>query len=380
MPIALNVNPSQSATNVIANYGLAAGVRQGLVAVIKAAPPANKAAAIAALSASDAGAADAFATDLQNYSHGGTIKTAIDALFGRNRPRDAEDFVALLADNEKQLLKNAIWYPAGQQTTVCATDNDLIESLKTFKRLDQLYRWAPGVKSSVYSVPKIDVNPFPGLNLLLANPVVAKVIMQQRQKQSQLALARVTPSNGFLGLPIPFMQSPNSVSVMFRGGSAEMAELDPSFPVEMRGAGYSIAHMRGGNWMVGTASSPTMWRPVSDDSFISTSLRQALATLNQSLDLKNASLDQPTQDKVENLIKELERAEKKVKDYRDQLNTFNNAISTGQASVDNQKNMDVNTVKTTVDAYNNWMKSRQKLENKLFRVVIALGGKVQTFP
>jgi hypothetical protein len=163
-----------------------------------------------------------------------------------------------------------------------------------------------------------------------------------------------------------------SVSVLFKGGASgydafDPSVLDPVMPIEMRGAGYAVAHMRGGHFplMLGTVGSPTQWRPISDDSFISLSLRQALDSLNNTLKTKHASLDPATKTNVDTLITQLEAAEKAVKDERDNLNSFNNAIATGSANVQGKKNID------------NAMKNRQKLENKLFRVVIALGGKVQ---
>jgi hypothetical protein len=49
---------------------------------------------------------------------------------------------------------------------------------------------------------------------------------------------------------------------------------------------------------------------------------------------------------------------------------------TPDADVKNKTNITMPTVIKTAEAYNQSMKNRQKLENKLFRVVIALGGKV----
>ena len=88
---------------------------------------------------------------------------------------------------------------------------------------------------------------------------------------------------------------------------------------------------------------------------------------------------------TDNLVTQLENAEKLVKEERDRLNTFNSAIATGSANIPqgskkHNTKIDTDTLSRTVDSYNAAMKNRQKLENKLFRVVIALGGKVQTFP
>jgi hypothetical protein len=332
-----------------------------------------------------AGGPDAFATALLNTPN--ALRGELPKIFGLNTPTTVKEFVILLPENEKKNLMNAIYWPTGQipgpNMTVCTTDNDLLEALETSSALKAfLKNLAPKSRNS-WSAPGIKVNPFNGLNLLLSNPNVARVVMDQRKKQTALAAARVIPSGGLFGLPLPFMHNP-SVSVLFRGGGGsdefDTASLNPEMPIEMRGFGYEVAHMRGGfgfPLMLGTVGSPTQWRPVSDDSFISLSLRQALDSLNDTLKTKNASLDGPTKNNVDTLITQLEAAEKAVKDARDDLNTFNNAIATGSANVQGKKNIDSATLSRTVDAYNNAMKNRQKLENKLFRVVIALGGKVQ---
>jgi len=332
-----------------------------------------------------AGGPDAFATALLNTPN--VLSTELKNMFGLNTPTSVKEFVILLPENEKKNLMNAIYWPLGQMPgpnqTVCTTDNDLLEALETSSVLKTfLKNNAPTVRRP-WAAPGIRVNPFAGLNLLLSNPNVAQVVMDQRKRQSALAQARVIPSGGLFGLPLPFMHSP-SVSVLFKGGASgydafDPGVLDPVMPIEMRGAGYAVAHMRGGQFplMLGTVGSPTQWRPVSDDSFISQSLRQALDSLNDTLKTKNASLDGQTKNNVDTLVLQLEQAEKAVRDARDDLNTFNNAIATGSANVQGKKNINTETLGRTVDAYNNAMKNRQKLENKLFRVVIALGGKVQ---
>jgi len=326
------------------------------------------------------GGPDAFADTLERNP--GSLSTEFKNIFGLNMPSSIKEFVLLLPENEKKDLMNAIYWPPDQTVTVCTTDNDLLEALERAPALvAHLKATAP--KPNAFRTPGIKVNPFTGLNLLLANPNVARVVMDQRKKQTALALARVIPSGGLFGLPLPFMHQP-SVSVLFKGGANgtdgfDTGSLNPEMPIEMRGTGYAVAHMRGGQFpfMIGTVSSPTAFRPVSDDSFISLSLRQALDSLNDTLATKKASLDPATKTNVDTLINQLEAAEKAVKDERDRLNTFNNAIATGSAIVQGKKNINTADLTRTVEAYNNAMKNRQKLENKLFRVVIALGGKVQ---
>jgi hypothetical protein len=330
-----------------------------------------------------AGGPDGFATALLNTPN--VLRNELKKIYGLNVPSTIKEFVILLPENEKKNLMNAIYWPLGQiagpNQTVCTTDNDLLEALETSSSLKAFLKGLASRSTQSWTAPGINVNPYNGLNLLLSNPNVARIVMDQRKKQTALAQARVIPSGGLFGLPLPFMHQP-SVSVLFRGGGSDAFDpsiLDPIMPIEMRGSGYAVAHMRGGQFpiMLGTVGSPTQWRPVSDDSFISLSLRQALDSLNNTLETKKASLDSATKTNVDNLITQLEAAEKAVKDERDNLNTFNNAISTGSADVQNKKHINTATLTRTVEAYNNAMKNRQKLENKLFRVVIALGGKVQ---
>jgi len=333
-----------------------------------------------------AGGPDAFATALLNTPN--VLRSQLKKIYGLNVPSTIKEFVILLPENEKKNLMNAIYWPLGQiagpNQTVCTTDNDLLEALETSSVLKAFLKGLATRSTKSWVAPGIAVNPYNGLNLLLSNPNVARVVMDQRKKQTALAAARVIPSGGLFGLPLPFMHQP-SVSVLFKGGANgvdgfDTSSLNPEMPIEMKGFGYEVAHMRGGfgfPMMLGTVGSPTQWRPISDDSFISLSLRQALDSLNDTLKTKNASLDNATKTNVDTLVLQLEAAEKAVKDARDDLNTFNNAIATGSANVQNKKNIDTATLGRTVDAYNNAMKNRQKLENKLFRVVIALGGKVQ---
>jgi hypothetical protein len=138
--------------------------------------------------------------------------------------------------------------------------------------------------------------------------------------------------------------------------------------------------MRGGmgGVVIGTTSSPTQWRPIDDNSFISASLRAAYAQLKANLKAQGAELAVDVDAEVNKNITDLENAEKAVRANRDKLNSMNNAIATGYKAASGST-VDVAEITAATQSYNAAMKNRQKLENKLFRVVIALGGK-QVYP
>lgn len=316
------------------------------------------------------------------------------AVIGNAAPRNVHDFVHSFNESNQDILLGVFVDPSAPVTASAASGLTLKQTGKSIADLIKLlednsdsakkirtFLATNGAVEPTFTHQQIEVNPNNGLNLLLANPMVAAVVMEQRKRQSELALARVAHSAPMFGAPFgaPFgaFNGPQ-ISVQLMKGGQLPNDLNPEFPIEMRGAGYAMAQMRGGQLplMLGTISSPTSWRPVSDSSFISASLKAALASLEQSLTAKGATLADATKTQVAKLITDLEAAEKAVKESRDELNTFNNAIASGNANVKDQKNIDSTTVTRTVEAYNMAMKSRQKLENKLFRVVIALGGKV----
>ena len=314
----------------------------------------------------------------------------LNKIIGNATPRNVHDFVHSFSEANQKLLcdsvvdPNAPNAPSGPTGAVVGSVSDLIKILEgnsTEAKALRLFLATNGTVEGTFLPQQIEVNPSVGLNLLLANPMVAAVVMEQRKRQSELAYARVAQPANIFGMPIPFNGHQVSVQLM-RGGNQD--NLNPEFPIEMRGSGYAIAHMRGGQFplMLGTLGSPTSWRPVSDSSFISASLKAALASLEQSLKSKKSDLQQDTKTQITGLITALEAAEKAVKDKRDQLNNYNNAIAAGNTrNIEDRKGdsaIKTEEITATVEAYNNAMKSRQKIENKLFRVVIALGGKVQS--
>lgn len=299
-------------------------------------------------------------------------KSVLQQLMGFNNPTSVREFVAFLADNERNELAKAFQHPSGSGSCN-GDDGALVQVLEGSAALEKyLDGKKPRGSKTTYVPPAIStlINK-PGLHLLLANPVVNAVVMAQRKAQTAAAMARpIVPAPSPFGLPIP-----GGLTIRLSGGALE--ELDPAYPIEMRGAGQSFAAMKGGTFpfVIGTTASPTSWRPISDNSFISASLTAALDSLKSTLQTKGASLAKGTDAAIDKLITDLKDAEEKVIKHRDALTDFNNAIASGSAKVNGQS-INLGQVQTTADAYNQAMKMRQKLENKLFRVVVALGGKV----
>lgn len=286
------------------------------------------------------------------------------------RPTTVLELVSRMPDNERKALIAAV---------DGATESNIVEILQGSSDLvSHLKSLGPVASASAFAFTPPSIGSVinnPGLHLLLANPMVSTVVMAQRKLQTQAAAARVIPvPSGFpFGALGPGAGGLN-ITVSQRGG----AELDPIHPIEMRGAGHMIAAMKGGfgPFFLGTASSPTSWRPVDDNSFISASLEQALASLKSTLQGTGTSLESKTDTDIQQLITNLKEAEKQVRKSRDALNDMNKAIASGTADHKGKGEISMEVVQKTADAYNQSMKMRQKLENKLFRVVIALGGKV----
>ena len=83
---------------------------------------------------------------------------------------------------------------------------------------------------------------------------------------------------------------------------------------------------------------------------------------------------QAQKEREKRLLEEQKAKEEEVRKYRDQITAYNSALAIGTAKASGDINIDM--IKNTAEAYNNAMKSRQKIEGKLLRVVVALGGKV----
>ena len=302
------------------------------------------------------------------------------ALYNMHRPTTVAQFVSLLHDAHVNAFAREL---ASVLTLDASADVD--EKRRAVAGLmNQSAKLKAQLSSNVdskttYVPPTIDslVNNVKGLNLLLANPMLAQVVMEKRKRDTELAKARLSSVNsGVLGLPLPLL-GPNSVLVQLgqRGG----AQLNPLYPIEMRGAGRIFAEMRGGaGWVIGTTLSPTAFRPLSDESFISNSLEVALNNLVQTLKQKGSTLEATTETNVRTLVEQLRSKEAEVRKRRDELNTMSQIL--GSQNTKPGASVNETDIKDTIEAYNQSNTSRQKLENKLFRVIIALGNQVKTFP
>jgi len=300
-------------------------------------------------------------------------------LFSTVKPTDVKSFVELLPSGERQMLRESILY-AGKKTYADVPLSELVEKLKKSKALVEFLR---GQSTQVlWTAPQIDVNPYDGLNLLLLQPSITQVVMEKRKKDAELMLARATPLvSGVMGPvgPEVFLRLSSSMS----GG----ANLDPSIPIDMRGAGPIIASMKAGFFnglAIGTGNSPTQWRPVSDVIFISGQLRAAYNTLLSRIEKitgREKVLSKDVNDHVKSVIDKLEQAEKDVKETRDQLTKYNEIIASGQSSLSkNSRNglVDLTNLKQSVKLYNDAQTLRNRYEQKIFRVISTLGLKLES--
>lgn len=314
-------------------------------------------------------------TDVATLVNGpqNAIETVLSNLIGAVKPTTIESLLGALGSERVEQMKGHIKY--GSKSYKEASHAEFVEMLKACVAL-VAYLDANKVTVGPAAAPvaPLVVNQ-PGLHLLLANPMIAKVVMEQRKKQAAAGLVRaVAVPSGIFGLPVG-----QGIHISLSGGAMTeaMTELDNNVPIEMRGAGYALAAMRGGsiggNVIFGTQGT-TMWRPIDDNSFISQSLELAIENLKNQISKSGASLDSTTEASIRQAIVDLKKKEEEVKKYRDQITSMNSALAVGSAKASG--NVDLSTIERTAEAYNNAMKSRQKIEGKLLRVVVALGGKV----
>ena len=335
-----------------------------------------------ALAAARAANPAAVATDA-NPNNNLKFGQVFDQLFSKMyKPTSVKDFVERLSEVNRLALAEGIAepgaaasapgvYPSLKDKSVSSVITEL-EKIGAFKEFLRGFRPA----SAAPYIPALSINDNKNLSLLLANPAIASIVMEERRKKTLAAFARPVAAMGWG----PFGGVAPPISMTFRGGAnAALASVDPFNydPIEMRGAGPMLAAMRGGVYVVGTTSSPTQWRPIDDNSFISASLEAAIGQLKANIaQHQGANLDTAVENTVARLIKELKDAEKAVRVERDKITTMNNAIATGYKPTGTVNTDDITAA---TESYNAAMKNRQKLENKLFRVVIALGGK-QVYP
>jgi hypothetical protein len=360
MPITLTTIPTVASTNTVGSYSPAVG------SPLEARMTAANLGVV--LSNPEKFAWALYNEPVQILGTPSASVTVYSSMVGRlDKPKNVLELVSRMPDADRKDLIGAIsGANEGNIVSLLEGSTPLVAHLKSLLSPSRAAAFAPPSIGSV-------INPTNGLHLLLANPMVSAVVMAQRRLQTAAAAARVIPAPA--GFPFGGMNPGGlNITVSQRGG----AELDPAYPIEMRGGGQMIAAMKGGfgPFFLGTASSPTSWRPVDDNSFISIALEQALASLKATLAGTGTKLDSATDSTVARLIKDLKDAEEAVKKNRDALNDMNKAIASGEANFKGVSTVNMGVVQKTADAYNQSMKMRQKLENKLFRVVIALGGKV----
>lgn len=316
--------------------------------------------------------------DVKSITEGN--EAVIRKYIGAHKPMSVEQLLHLLSNDNQVALAKALPGIDESKVGLSLTSEERKKVVEILEKYNGLMNYIKKWKGNnvAPTLPALQVNSA-GLHLLLANPMVAKVVMEQRKKQAAAGLVRaVAVPSGIFGLPVG-----TGLTINLSGGAMadNLQELDDGHPIEMRGAGYALAAMRGGaiggNVIFGTQGT-TMWRPIDDNSFISQSLELAIDNLKAQLSKTGSTLDGKTEDQIRDTITDLKKKEDEVKQYRDQITAMNNAISVGSAKFSDRAktNVDLAMIQKTAEAYNNAMKSRQKIEGKLLRVVVALGGKV----
>jgi hypothetical protein len=230
------------------------------------------------------------------------------------------------------------------------------------------------------------------LSIALMYPGVASYLKKYRARTLGSAYAVTGPlAPGFL----PYGRSSGLTISLMKGGQltgGQLNNLNSQFPIEMKGFGALVAaSMRGGESMrggsfpslaIGTVNSPTIWRPLTDDSFISESLLDAVQKLQNKLSSKGMKLDSSVETKIQQRLTALRVAETKAKTYRDKLTIAANRLNGHDSSL-TQPDYKKGTMKddkidaTDVDElaleYNRAMKEVQKNEGVLLKVIDSMG-------
>jgi hypothetical protein len=219
------------------------------------------------------------------------------------------------------------------------------------------------------------------LHVALLYPGVASYLKKIRATKWMGARAVRTPLTIMTGSP--YMPNLGASIGMFGGG-----DLNTNYPIEMRGQGPMIASsFRGGNVspvVLGTVNSPTIWRPITDNSFISESLRVAVSKITAKLNGNGMKLAEDVIDKVAKKLATLESAEIAAKNYRDQLTKATakfSKLKTDGTPYPLQKDPNNNNIELLDDAtivdltkrYNNSLDVIRDNERVVLRVVDHLG-------
>jgi hypothetical protein len=179
-------------------------------------------------------------------------------------------------------------------------------------------RWTP---------PAISVNN-DNLNIALLYPGVASYLKKVRSRLLNNSYAvRSAIAPGFFPGAYPFRTN-TGITLQIGGG-----ELNTQFPIEMKGLGPLIASsMRGGGFpslAIGTVNSPTIWRPLTDDSYIGDSLMEAIQKLKGKLRNLNMNLDAGVDAKIAQRLGDLKTAETRAKNLRDKLTKAAAQVTSG---------------------------------------------------
>jgi hypothetical protein len=215
-----------------------------------------------------------------------------------------------------------------------------------------------------WSQPDISVNK-ENLHIALLYPGIASYLKKVRARVFSSAAAVRSPIYG--GLPLGLPSFGAGITLQLRGGG----ELNANYPIEMRGVGSLMASsMRGGSaypLAIGTVNSPTIWRPITDESFISDSLKLAVQKLKSKLKEKDMTLADDVNKKINERLVNLELAENEAKDYRDQLTKVAKQIKMSDHKSGSE--LDDGKVNRLVEEYNDAMKKVSKNESVLLRVL-----------
>jgi len=168
------------------------------------------------------------------------------------------------------------------------------------------------------------------LHVALLYPGVAQYLKKVRSRLLNNAYAVRSPF-------FPNMAR-GGITFQIQTGGNNNQNLNSSYPIEMRGYGHLIASsMKGGNFSgltIGTVNSPTIWRPLTDDSYIGDSLITATNNVKAKLQSLGITLDPLVEQKIAGRLDSLRTAEQAAKNYRDKLNIV--ARISGQGTGDGQ--------------------------------------------
>jgi len=235
------------------------------------------------------------------------------------------------------------------------------------------------VTKTTWTQPALSVNAN-DLHIALLYPGVASYLKKVRARMLNNAFATVSPYSPFYP-GLPYSAFPRSkLEIHLKGGE----QLNANYPIEMRGFGPLLASsMRGGNTgllTVGNVNSPTIWRPISDDSFISESLFLAVQKLVQKLKANGMNLEAAVENKIDQRMADLQAAETRAKNLRDKLdfaakqfvgvgtsNSFKDGILQSGKLVGNAE------LEGLRDAYNDAIKAVQKNEGVILKVIDRMG-------